>query len=257
MGLLHHDVTVLDFDHVYEQQPALTERADAWIDLSNIEATNLFCTQEAMEEIRRRLAARKTSGITYIGSGNYHYVSYALLSEIDRPFTLVLFDNHTDAKRSDQLPGMLTCGSWVAEAMAHLPLLRQVAWVGVHSDPFPASSGTRSRTVLLPELKHPEQLLSAVGTNDIYISIDKDVLDEADAVTNWDHGKMRLKQLIVALHTLIMSKNVVGIDVCGELKTSPADEWKYAEKLRLNEKANLAILEAGMFHQQTDYKHLS
>lgn len=34
MGLLHHDVTVLDFDHVYEQQPALTERADAWIDLS-------------------------------------------------------------------------------------------------------------------------------------------------------------------------------------------------------------------------------
>jgi len=244
MGLLHHDVTVLNFDHLYELQPRLSGRADEWIELSNIPSTNLFCTREALAEIRRRLSARKASGITYIGSGNYHYVSYAFLSEIERPFSLVLFDNHTDAKRSDQLPGLLTCGSWVAEAIARLPLLQQVVWVGVQADPLPEDSDLRSKMLLLPDLENPARLLSRIAADDIYISIDKDVLDEADAVTDWDQGKMRLKRLIWALHALVGGKNVLGLDVCGELKVAPADEWKYAEQIRLNEKANLAILES-------------
>ncbi|WP_027094201.1 arginase family protein [Cohnella thermotolerans] len=244
MGLLHHDVTVLNFDHLYMQQPQLADRADEWIELSNIPSTNLFCTQEALAEIRRRLSARKANGITYIGSGNYHYVSYAFLSEIDRPFSLVLFDNHTDAKRSDNLPGLLTCGSWVAEALTRLPQLQQVVWVGVHTGSLPDNPSIRSKMVWLPDLEHPEQLLSSLVANDIYISIDKDVLDEADAVTNWDQGKMRLKQLIMALHSLVENKNIIGIDVCGELRVPPADVWRYSEGIRLNEQANLAILEA-------------
>ncbi|WP_019121641.1 arginase family protein [Brevibacillus massiliensis] len=244
MGLLHHEVTVLNFDHLYKQQPQLSDRADEWIELSNIPSTNLFCTREALAEIRRRLSARKTSGITYIGSGNHHYVSYAFLSEIDHPFSLVLFDNHTDAQQSDQLPGLLTCGSWVAEAITRLPLLQQVVWVGVQSDSFSGDPGIRSKMLLLPDLEHPGQLLSSLVADDIYISIDKDVLDEADAVTNWDQGKMRLKQLIMALHTLVLNKNVIGIDICGELRVAPGDEWKYSEQIRLNEKANLAILES-------------
>ncbi|MFD1176405.1 arginase family protein [Paenibacillus puldeungensis] len=243
MGLLHHDVTVLNFDHLYEQQPELSERADEWIDLTNIPATNLCCTRETLAKIRRRLTDRKTSGITYIGSGNYHYVSYAFLSEIDRPFSLILFDNHTDAKRSNQLPGMLTCGSWVAEAISRLPLLQQVVWIGVHSDLLFSDPAIRSKTLLLPDLKDPDQLLSSIIADEIYISIDKDVLVEADFVTEWDQGNMRLKQLIMALHSLVMNKNVLGIDVCGELRVSTSDVFKYSKQIRLNERANLAILD--------------
>lgn len=245
MGLLHHDVTVLNFDHLYEQQPELAERADEWIDLTNIPATNLCCTRETLAKIRRRLTDRKTSGLTYIGSGNYHYVSYAFLSEIDRPFSLILFDNHTDAKRPEQLPDMLTCGSWVAEAVSRLPLLQQVILIGAHSDMLLFDPGIRSKTLLFPDLQHPEQLLASLTTSDIYISIDKDVLAEADFVTEWDQGNMRLKQLIIALHSLVMNKNVLGIDVCGELRVSPSDVFKYSKQIRLNERANLAILEAG------------
>ncbi|MFD1957580.1 arginase family protein [Paenibacillus thailandensis] len=243
MGLLHHDVTLLNFDHQYARQHRLSDRADEWIDLSNIPSTNLFCTHEALAEIRRRLAARSSSGITYIGSGNYHYVTYALLSEIHHPFSLVLFDNHTDAKRSEQLPGLLTCGSWVAEAIARLPQLQQVVWVGVHADALPRYSGIGSKLIFLPDLRHAGQLLSSLTADDIYVSIDKDVLDEADAVTNWDQGTMRLRQLIMALHELVVNKNIIGMDVCGELRVPPADAWKYAEQIRLNEIANLAILD--------------
>jgi arginase family enzyme len=248
MGLLHHDVTVLNFDQMYTQQLQLFHCADECVELADITATNLFCTREALAEIRRRLSARTARGITYIGSGNYHYVSYEFLREIDRPFSLVLFDNHTDAKRSDNLSGLLTCGSWVAEAAANLPHLKQVVMVGVHADCLTDSPELHSKIVLLPDLDHPQRLLSALSVDDVYISIDKDVLDRSDAVTNWDQGTMRLKQLILALHSLVQNKNVIGIDVCGELRVPPADTWRYADQIRLNERANLAILESVLGH---------
>lgn len=244
MGLLHHDVTVLNFDQMYTQQRHLFERADDVVDLSDIASTNLFCTREALAEIHRRLSAHSPSGITYIGSGNYHYVSYELLRKIDHPFSLVLFDNHSDAKPSSNLPGLLTCGSWVAEAAASLPHMRQVVMVGVHSDGRIEHPDLRSKIVWLPDLEHPRQLLSALAVDSVYISIDKDVLDRADAVTNWDQGTMRLQQLIMALHSLVVNKTVIGIDVCGELRVPPAEAWRYAESIRLNEQANLAILES-------------
>ncbi|WP_274364747.1 arginase family protein [Paenibacillus thermotolerans] len=244
MGLLHHEVTILNFDQMFTQQIRLSERADEWIELADIGSTNMFCTHEALAEIHRRLSARTAPGITFIGSGNYHYISYELLRSIDRPFSLVLFDNHTDAKPSDTLPGFLTCGSWVAEAAAALPLLQQVVMVGVRSGGIIDNPAVRSKTVLLPELDHPQQLLSAITVDDVYISVDKDVLDRADAVTDWDHGTMRLKQLIMSLHSLVVNKNVVGIDVCGELRVPPGEAWRYADQVRLNEQANLAILES-------------
>jgi arginase family enzyme len=244
MGLLHHDVTVLNFDQMYTQQLQLFRCADECIELADIPATNLFCTQEALSEIRRRLSARTARGITFIGSGNYHYISYEFLREIDHPFSLVLFDNHTDAKRSDNLWGLLTCGSWTAEAAAKLPHLKQVVMVGVHADSLIDCPELSSKLVLLPDLEHPRQLLSALSADDVYISIDKDVLDRSDAVTNWDQGTMRLRQLTVTLHSLVLSKNVIGIDICGELRIPPADAWRYADQIRLNERANLAILES-------------
>lgn len=244
MGLLHHDVTVLNFDQTYTQQLHLFHCADERVELADITATNLFCAREALAEIRRRLSARIARGITYIGNGNYHYVTYEFLREIDQPFSLVLFDNHTDAKRSDNLLGLLTCGSWVAEAAASLPHLQQVVMVGVHADPSLECPELRSKLILLPDLNDPRQLLSALSVDDVYISIDKDVLDRSEAVTNWDQGTMRLKQLIAALHSLVLSKNVIGIDVCGELRVPPADAWRYADQIRLNERANLAILES-------------
>jgi hypothetical protein len=69
------------------------------------------------------------------------------------------------------------------------------------------------------------------------------VLEHDDAVTNWDQGTMRLRELLESLHTIVTYKKVIGIDICGELRVSPIDEWRYAEQIRRNERANLAILE--------------
>ena len=46
--------------------------------------------------IKRALNRRKIKGITFIGSGNYHYVSYFIIRRNKQAFTLILFDHHTD-----------------------------------------------------------------------------------------------------------------------------------------------------------------
>jgi hypothetical protein len=244
MGLLHHDVTLLNFDEAYHWQRKLSGFADEWIELSDITEANLFCAHRALTEIGNRLSGRTGRGITFIGNGNYHYVTYLLLSEINRPFSLVLFDNHTDAKLPEGMSGLLSCGSWVAEAAARFPHLQQALIVGVCAERNLYPLDSQSKIVLWPKADDPQKLLSAIPTEDVYISIDKDVLDRAFAVTNWDHGNMHLRELLVALQTLIRQKNVLGIDVCGELPVPPADIWRHADQLRLNEQANLSILQS-------------
>ena len=49
----------------------------------------------------------------------------------------------------------------------------------------------------------------------IYISVDKDVLDEKYAVTNWDQGEMSLYMLEEVLKVLVTDYDVIGIDICG------------------------------------------
>jgi len=244
MGLLCHDLTLLNFDGTYPLQQKLAERADEWIDLENIPESNLFCAKSAMEEISSRLSSRKSRGITFIGNGNYHYVSYLLLSEIDRPFTLVLFDHHTDAKRSMQRAGMLSCGSWVAEAAATFGNMQHVVIVGAGAESISYPLEWQEKITLLPGAGDLQALLSAIPNEDVYISVDKDVLDRTFAVTNWDQGNMHLKELLVALQTLVRQKNVLGLDVCGELSITPVDVWYHSAELRLNEQTNLAILDS-------------
>ena len=48
---------------------------------------------------------------------------------IDVPFSLLLFDNHTDMQESAFL-GLLSCGSWVREALSSNPMLKSVCVVG-------------------------------------------------------------------------------------------------------------------------------
>jgi hypothetical protein len=61
-----------------------------------------------------------------------------------------------------------------------------------------------------------DRVLSAIRTEAIYISIDKDVLVESDADTNWDQGGLPLSSLLSWLKVLASRHKVVGVDVVGD-----------------------------------------
>ncbi|MBA8820029.1 arginase [Ochrobactrum sp. P6BS-III] len=60
------------------------------------------------------------------------------------------------------------------------------------------------------------RLISRIGTEAVYITIDKDVLARDEAVTNWDQGQMRLPFLLEALRVISGRHRIVGADVIGD-----------------------------------------
>ncbi|MDQ0337809.1 arginase family enzyme [Caldalkalibacillus uzonensis] len=243
--MMRFDVTVLNFDGTYHDQPHLLQNKHRWIDLSDLTQTNMYCPQETLAEIAKRMDLENQSCLTFIGSGNYHYVTYLFLQNMKEPCDLVLFDHHPDTGRPYPL---LSCGSWVSKALSQLPLLQRVVIIGLHpkySTFIPPQYFNRVRVVSTANLfKSSEaKILQWIKTDKVYISIDKDVLDPAFAATNWDQGNMSLSSLLEMLETISRYKQILGIDVCGELPYNPLGDMAYTQAVRKNERANQAIMD--------------
>jgi arginase family enzyme len=246
MSLLNSDLTILDFDGTYEQQPELCSRfPHRWIDFRGLRQTSLYCSLASFQAIRRTMPAR--SGVTLLGSGNYHYVTLALLARLPRPFTLILVDHHTDGGAS-VVPAMLSCGSWVRYAFSHLPQLARVVMIGpsVGATEHLATS-IRKKIVSVPALSAttPTELLAEIRTDDVYLSIDKDVLAPSVVRTNWDQGNLTLDSLLPFLDEFVRLQDLRGADICGELPASPIELMRpevHAAIIK-NESANERLLE--------------
>jgi arginase family enzyme len=241
MAFYGEGVTFLNFDGTYFSQKQLFHFPHEWLDFTDLSQTNLYCHPESLAEIQQRLNEHKNKGITLIGSGNYHYVSYLLLQEIDEPFTLVLFDHHTDLGNEEE--SLISCGCWVSYALEHIPFLERVVMIGPSSAQIhPRYS---SKLTIFSNEHSPKLILSNIQTNAVYISIDKDVLCRDDALTNWEQGTMRLADLLQYVKYILDSKKVIGLDICGEYPQASVNLFDpiCREALLKNQYANRQIIE--------------
>ncbi len=237
---------ILDFSHIYPEDVEKQAPGLKRIDLSDIPGTDMYCTREAEEEIRRRLSPYGPRGIHFLDNGNYHYVTKFFAGKIREPFSLVLYDHHSDMQKP-LFPGMTSCGSWAGELLLHHPYLRQMILAGpeqksmeelpeeleeVLTEPGerpgkirkqPGEPGKQAREKLVCisreeiENKAMDGKISRIDmTVPVYISIDKDVLDRSGARTNWDQGEMPLAVLEKLLLEVFVHQQVIGVDICGE-----------------------------------------
>ena len=226
---------VADFTAVYEAEgflPYLQEQGLSvkHVELGDIEGTMCYCDAEAEAEIRRRLAPVADAGIRWIDSGDYHYVTKILAEFQTEPFVLVLVDNHPD----DQEPafgGVLSCGSWVRE-MRDNPLVKDVWTLG-------PDHRIRSATVDRELEASIDDLLEALESQRVYLSIDKDILRREESRTDWSQGSYSLETLAGWLRQF-MRMNVVAIDLCGELTP---EKGATPEDLRINGETNRYLQE--------------
>jgi len=212
--------------------------------------TNGYFDLRALAVIRKRLKGRRARPIAFFGTGNYHYVTHILLSDIEVPFTLILFDHHTDLAEPP-CATITSCGAWVATSLQRLPLLRHVVIIGTSPDLAQTiPSRFRSKVSVFaeggPDWTEPsvkQAVISAIPTYSAYISIDKDVLREPDAITDWDQGSMKLGQLLDLVKLIMTHKDVRGMDIGGEYPFSLARDFgRCLEAARINERANRRIL---------------
>jgi arginase family enzyme len=244
-------INILNFDSVYENQPFLRSKEAQWIDLQSIPNTNLFCEKPTLQQIASAIEPHLHHKINLIGSGNYHYVTYLFLSKIKNPFTLILFDHHTDTLKSPSVD-LISCGSWVLEALNRLPNLKRVLIVGVSSDGEHHVPASVEGSVSL-YTKHSlrlnfngalKRILKDIPTEEVYLSIDKDVLDTREAMTAWDHGSMQIRQVLHMIKVIIQSNYIHGIDICGEYPITPSNAFEKETKQanRKNSDANQFLL---------------
>ncbi|NME96520.1 hypothetical protein HF847_11085 [Clostridium cochlearium] len=243
-------ISILDFDNTYSIQTFYQHTDYEWVNLLDIKSASRYCEKKSLININRRLKKRKNRGITFIGNGNYHYVTYLLMREIKSPFTLVLFDNHTDMLKTF-FDTLISCGSWVLKGLDELPMLKKVVILGARQDLvnviptcYNNIVSAFSKEKIGQGIEFNKYIKSEILTENVYISIDKDVLSESEAVTNWDQGNMKLSQLFNFIKCIFINKNICGIDVCGEYHYSPTESFcrESVKAMEKNNKANLAIL---------------
>ena len=120
---------ILDFTHVYCDEDIKDNPRFHWINCSDIEGCDLYCSDEAAAEIRKRIMPYGIKGIHFIDSGNFHYVTKITTDQIKRPFSLVVFDHHTDMQRP-LVDGMMSCGDWAGLVLDQNPNLKQLIRTG-------------------------------------------------------------------------------------------------------------------------------
>ena len=235
---------MLRMTSAYDRQLPLLPPISGQACLEDIPGTNCYCDEEAIQEIRHRLENLPLKAIHLIDSGNYHYLTRLWLERIDEEFALVLLDNHTDM----QLPAfgeILSCGGWAASAIDELPKLRHVCLIGPPAEDLalcPAYPGKlsllSSSDLAAGDRKREVQLLETVCRSvlPVYLSIDKDLLCQNDAVTGWSQGSLSLEELESLLERIAARLNeagcsFLGADICGEAPDEP-------EAVAINGRAN-------------------
>ncbi len=104
---------IMDFSGIYREEDFAVQEA-VWLDFRNLQGVNCYCTPEAEKEIKERICGLHVQGIHFLDSGNYHYLSKFWLEKIEEPFSLLVFDNHTDMQEAAFF-GLLSCGSWAGD----------------------------------------------------------------------------------------------------------------------------------------------
>lgn len=247
MDIMKENIWVFNFSKVYENESFyLTDKGSFNVlDMTGMSGTNCMCDDEAVLRIKEICASENVSGsgIHFIDSGNYHYMS-ALLSEmVDEPFSLVVLDHHPDMQ-PPMFGDILSCGGWVKEVFDKNPNVKDIHIIGADRGlinkldmedqkrvSFYDIADIFDEGIKLPKTEYP-----------VYLSIDKDVVTRDELVTNWDQGDMTTSQLLDFVKEMISGGRVLTVDICGECALDQ-EGCDVTEAIAGNDALNKALLD--------------
>ncbi len=259
---------ILDLDGSLARQTLLLRRSGAVIVRLQDWGRNirLACRHGALARFEEQLAQLLGSdydakpSLTFLGSGDFHHVSLALLRRLTGPFNLLVIDNHPDWMRG--IP-FLHCGTWLYHA-AQLPTVQRIFHLGGAVDfdnayrwlaPWPMLRSGKivvsparqrfqghlwDRIAHRPLRRRPDapaipDILSdwldpyraELAACPLYISLDKDVLTADEAVVNWDSGHLTSEEVLAILTAFLdaASGELAGMDVVGDWSPVTLRGW--------------------------------
>lgn len=246
----------------------------------------LWSRDRTVRLARERIAAQAPIGPTLhlLGSGDFHHLAAVLMERAREPVTVIHIDNHPDwvrlaprwhcgswVNRALQLPQVervvtlgvcshdlvrpdlkggnlpaLAAGRIVLFPWEHAP---SRVWQRVADGPGRHWENGQIHWQNLSESgveKALDAIIPLISTDAVWLSIDKDVLDERDALTNWDQGRMPLSALLQIVAAVGARKHVAGADICGEFSPIAHANWfkrweSRADQPRRNADASMLV----------------
>ena len=244
--MIAHKIGILNFDQCYKYQSFYRNTEYGWIDFSSLTGANGYCSPETLELMKKKLREKDRFQIHFIGSGNYHYMTYLFLERIREPFSLVLFDHHTDLL-PPLCPELLSCGCWVKRVLDENKYIKEVLILGARQELIDAIEPqyvTRVKAYSEDFLENNGDWMELAAENvhyPCYCSVDKDVFPKSEACTNWDQGNMTGKDFQTVCQKIWDLQPVLGVDVCGESAECLMGHGS-GEDIERNNKANKMIL---------------
>ena len=183
------------------------------------------------------------------GSGDFHHLSALWMQRVERPVTLVSFDNHPDW---DIRPPKWCCGSWMNRAL-DLPQVEHISvwgcgnfecwgwhrvWgnhgdvrrgrLAVHpwADERSAEERGRATSILAGNWRDRFAGFAAgLDGKNIYVTVDLDGLRAEDAVTNWENGRFTAEDVAWAVGEVQRHGSIVAGDLCGARSDAAYARW--------------------------------
>jgi hypothetical protein len=193
--------------------------------------------------------------LTLVGSGDFHHLTTSFIAAADGPLTVLHFDNHPDwcwtmprrhcGSWTHAVLGMNHVARLITIGPCSEDLVRPDR-KGANTDalstgrlelyPWWHAPSTVERSGIADGPGHRvadgalhwrnlagddwrgflDELVQNITTEKVWITIDKDVLPPAHAVTNWDQGGLPLDNLVEAILRIAGRFRIVGADICGE-----------------------------------------
>jgi arginase family enzyme len=214
----------------------------------------LWSRDRSIRAARKHLPARAGPTLSLLGSGDFHHLAVLLMEQASEPITVIHIDNHPDwvrlaphwhcgswVNRALELPQvvkLITLGVCSDDLVrpdrkgGNLPALGagRIAlfpwqhapsrvWRRIADGPGHRYENGHLIWRNLAETGIEaglDAIIPLITTAAIWISIDKDVLPESEALTNWDQGQMPLAAVLQTVRTLGARKRIAGADICGE-----------------------------------------
>jgi hypothetical protein len=249
-------VRILDLDSSVARQERLRQRVDHCLPLASWgPRLRLACSWRSFRAFESELSRQmgdhdRQPRLTFVGSGDFHHLSLALLRRQVGPCNVLVLDNHPDWMC--RIP-FLHCGAWLAHT-ARLPHVNRIFHVGGEVDfdnhyrwlaPWPLLRS--GKITVIPALRsfrgkawdkvahgalreNPdepagrdaiEEMLAPwrleLARLPLYISLDRDVLRAEEAVVNWDSGHLVTSEVLAVVKSfLAASGGLAAMDAVGD-----------------------------------------
>ena len=207
---MKQNIVIMDFSGIYQEEQFYEGEQVSWIDLSDISGTNCYCDGDAQAQILERMEKYPVSGIYFIDSGNYHYLSRIGAGRVKE-------EAYGQVEETFKGRVHFLSREKLAEARSHM------------------AEKKGSEEELIRSLEIPANI-------PLYVSIDKDVLCPEEAATTWSQGDMTLEEMLKVLLVLCShfekeNGKILQVDICGECDPdksmeSPKNDHANKELLR-------------------------